>query len=736
MGVHAQFGRRREMADVGKVAGDTALSQALTPGAQRLVQAALARRAEWRHDALGVHHWLLALVERHAPMAEAMARDFLAAALRPRWEERLRAGDPGRPLSVEVVVAEAVKRAQGRGKAQATERDIASAILTAAGYELVEPSPAASVPTPTVLPGSFRPRAQRPTPTLDQFGRDLTREAAEGKLGPVVGREAEIQLVVETLCRRTKRNPVLVGPAGVGKTAIVEGLAARIVRGDVPGPLLGARVVAVQPSILVAGAGRVGELETRMRALLQEASQEGILLFIDEVHTMIGAGGMAGTSDVSSLLKPALARGDLACIAATTDDEYRRWIEPDAALERRFQPIRVQELSPTETQAVLFALRDELQRLRGVQVPDDVVRWLVDFAHQFLRNRYFPDKAVDLLEQCVAYAVTQGKTTVDSASAEVVAQRMVGMPLAVEDRLGALRQQLSERSLLTEEDAEALLNRLSVTVRGLDMRAARPNAVVLLAGDAAAHSGALAEVIAETLFGGGDRIVTIDLSRFVHPEDVTMLVGAAPGYVGHGESLAIHRIAQMPWCVARFEQVHACHPQVRHVLTQALADGFFTDSRGKRVFLSDAVVLLTAQITAPLRRPIGFRAAETPVEDTARRAALEALGAEFVAQVDLVCTRVPTSEAALRRWVEKHLLPAVAERFHKHGVDLHWDEEVIAWLLTRGEARETLRDWERFVDDHLSLLLAPYLASAQAKRVVLRIVKGEGETIRVEERGE
>jgi ATP-dependent Clp protease ATP-binding subunit ClpC len=459
-------------------------------------------------------------------------------------------------------------------------------------------------------------------------------------------------------------------------------------------------------------------------------------LFIDEVHTMIGAGGMAGTSDVASLLKPALARGDLACIAATTDDEYRRWIEPDTALERRFQPIRVQELSPAETQAVLFALRDELQRLRGVQVPDDVVRWLVDFAQQFLRNRYFPDKAVDLLEQCVAYAVTQGKTTVDRESAEVVAQRMVGMPLAIEDRLSALRQRLSERSLLTEEDADALLNRLSVTMRGLDIRAARPNAVVLLAGDAAQHSGALAEVIAETLFGGADRIVTIDLSRFVHPEDITMLVGAPPGYVGHGERLAIHRIAQMPWCVVRFEQVHACHPQVRQVLTQALADGFVTDSRGKRIFLSDAVVLLTAQIATLDRRPIGFHPPEALVEDTPRRVALKALGSEFVEQVDLICTRVPKSEVALRRWLEKHLLPKMAERFQKHGVDLHWDEEAIAWLASQGEAGGTQRDWERFVDDHLSLLLAPYLSSAQAKRVVLRIVKGEGGTIRVEEGGE
>jgi ATP-dependent Clp protease ATP-binding subunit ClpC len=288
-------------------------TQALTAGAQRLVEGATQKQGQERHAQLGMHHWLLALVERHGPMAEAMAQGLEAMALQRHLDKQLREGNVGEPVDPEAIVRQAIEHAQARGKTHASERDIASVILAAAHYKLVEESsPVPSLVRPHVSPSrssiatTYRPRAKHPTPTLEQFGRDLTREAQEGKLSSIVGRQEEIQLVIETLCRRTKRNPALVGPAGVGKTAIVEGLAQRIVRGDVPEALRGARVLAVQPSTLVAGAGVVGELDKRMKALLSEASQEGIVLFVDEVHSIVGAGGREGTSDVASLLKPAL----------------------------------------------------------------------------------------------------------------------------------------------------------------------------------------------------------------------------------------------------------------------------------------------------------------------------------------------------------------------------------------------------------------------------------------------
>ena len=233
---------------------------------------------------------------------------------------------------------------------------------------------------------TYRPRAQHPTPVLDQFGRDVARQAAEGRLGRVVGRDDEIALVIETLCRRTRRNPLLVGPAGAGKAAVVAGLALRIVRGEVPEPLRGARLVAVQPSVLLAGVADLGAFLQRVGALVAEAGRDGVILAIEEAQALIGAGGRPGAAEAAAVIKPALARGDLTCIAAVTEVEYRRAIEPDPALAQWFQPIRVAELTADETLAVLRALRDDLERACGVRADDEALRWLVDFAGRQLRT--------------------------------------------------------------------------------------------------------------------------------------------------------------------------------------------------------------------------------------------------------------------------------------------------------------------------------------------------------------
>ncbi len=719
--------------------------ESLSPGAQSLVQAAGEKAKESKSAQLGVNHWLLALLERHGPMAESMARGLEISVLPRYLQEQLQRGQAGTPLDAEALARQAAEHAQGRGKIQATERDLAAVILAAAGYELIDTAPATipqTAPAPSAAGAagsSFRPRTVRPTPMLEQFGRDLTREALEDKLSPLIGREIELQLMVETLCRRTKRNPILVGPAGVGKTAIVEGLAQRMVRGEVPDALRNVRILAIQPSTLVAGASVAGEFEKRMKAVINEASQEGIILFIDEAHALIGSGGMVGTADAASLLKPVLARGELSCIAATTDGEYRRFIEPDEALERRFQPIRIQELTAEQTLNVLRALRDGFVRQRGIEVADPVLSWLVDFGQQFMRNRYFPDKAVDLLEQCVAYALTQKKTAVEQADAETVAQRLVGMPVALGARLDLLHARLGERGLLTEDDLQSLSNRLEVTLRGLDLRPTRPNAIVLLVSEVARAGDSLAAIIAESLFGAAERVVEIDFSRFTHPEDITMLVGAPPGYVGYSDSLPLHRVAQMPWCVVLWKNVHACHPQVRLVLEQALADGLLTDARGKRIYLSDAVILLTAELILHTQRSLGFQLADGSAPREARaiadvRHSLEdLLGERFVSQVDLICDRAPTSDEAQRRWLRQHLLSDLATRYRKQGIDLHWDESLFQWFLNQEQGAATERHWERLVDERLSPLLIHYLPQAEGKEAKSLLVKFEGDAIRIEE---
>jgi ATP-dependent Clp protease ATP-binding subunit ClpC len=345
---------------------------------------------------------------------------------------------------------------------------------------------------------------------------------------------------------------------------------------------------------------------------------------------------------------------------------------------------------------------------------------------------------VDLLEQCVAHAIAHGDEAVTPADAEAVARRMVGMPVSPGARLADLRQRLEASALLGEDDARAFLARLEVTVRGLDLRAARPNAVVLLLGEAAVRGDELASRVAESLFGSADRVVSIDFSRMVHPADVTLLVGAPPGYIGYSDSLAIHKVAQAPWSVLRCDNVHAAHPQVREVLIQALTDGFFTDSLGKRVYLSDAVVVMTADLPlAAGPRGLGFgrTAAATPALSAARRAAEETFGRSLVAQCDVVCAVVPTGEEARRRWLAEQLLPDLSERYHEHGVGLAWDSSVVEWLIGQSPPHATPVDWERLVDQKLSPLLIPHLpgAGGDEKRLLVRCVNGKIE-VAAEER--
>ena len=723
-------------------------TEALTEGALLLVDGAMAERQEAGHDELSLNHWLLALLEKHGPMAEAVADGLDAKSLYRYIRTRMLESDLGDPLPAETAANQALKLAIGRGRAKAGERDIAAVVLAAAGYSLREGAttsfpPSGDEPSRAQAGGggpmpkvpetpSVGSRARRPTPLLDDIGRDLTRAAVEGKLQPVVGREDAIQLMVETLCRRSKRNPVLVGPAGVGKTALVEGFALRVASGNVPEVLRGTRIVAIAPSALVAGAGVVGEMEKKTRVMLAEACQDGLILFIDEVHSIIGAGGRTGTGDMAQLLKPALARGDLACIAATTDEDYRRFVETDSALERRFQPIRVQEMTPQQTVQVLHIVRDSFANERGVAVEDYILEWLVNFGQEFLRNRHFPDKAVDLLEQCVAHAIANGRNELSLADAEDVAQRMVGMPLSPGGRIEALRKKLVERALLPREHVETLLKRLEVTIRGLDIRSEGPNAVAMLMGEAASASESLAETIAEALFGAADRVVTLHLARLTQPFDVSALIGAPPGYIGYSDTLPLHSLIQMPWCVLRCEGFDACHHQVREVIIRGINDGVITDALGKHVYLSDAVVILACQIGVESKGQVGFDTEDSePPRRAARETAAAAFGRELVDRVDVVCAEVPTSEDSGRRWIENHLLAGLGERYRRHGIELHWDDSIVNWLLGQKVDRASQREWERLADEQISPLLVPYLAPADAKEAKTLILRSEGGEVQI-----
>jgi len=680
----------------------------------------------------GVLQWLLTLLERH----EGLVREIVPRLEEAMTPQRLRVlvqrGDSGEALPPEELVAKAgdVARLAGR---PVSLRDLACIILTLTGCALIgadaETASCADCDTVFVSLNDELPdfEEESTTPLLDKLGIDLTREASEGALAPVVDREEEIRLVIETLCRSTKRNPALVGPAGVGKTAIVEGLAHRIVKGAVPALLLKVRIIMLSVTSLVAGCTLVGEFEERISGLLKEARQAGIVLFIDEAHTMLGAGAAGRNgNDLANMLKQAMARGEIACIAATTDEEYRRDIESDSALERRFQPIRVQEMSAAEALDVVKALSVRLEEQRGVCVSAPLLEWMVGFAAQHMRNRHFPDKAVDILEQCVAFALTQDRTEVTQVDAETVARRMVGMPLQVDERLVTLEEALRRRSLLPPDTISQLISRLGVTMRGLDFRAERPNAVLLLLGPAATQSRLLCELIAESLFGLSERVVTLEMGRIVNAADLSMLLGSPPGYIGYGGRVALHEVIQMPWCVLRIEDVEACHPTARDVLAQGLRRGCVTLADGKRAFLSDMVIVLCADGPLGADAPIGFGPHDGTPADNLRERAAHYLSEDLVEEVDILCAELCDGPDATLRWLQQSLLADLEARFRPQRICLSFDPSLVDWLAERGSACDDPAAWERLVENELCPLVIPHLPATPGETVHLLLTVENG----------
>ncbi len=565
---------------------------------------------------------------------------------------------------------------------------------------------------------------------LKECGCNLTTEARDGTLLPVVGREDVIDRIIETLCRCTKRNPLLVGPAGVGKTAIVEGFAQRIVRGDVPSFLSGSTLILLQPTAILAGSGGHGALERKMLAILQEATQPGIILFIDEAHAIIGAGGMPGISDIASYLKPALARDKIACIAATTDDEFRRYFEQDSALERRFQPIRVQEMDECQVLAVLSARRDYLHKERRVFIEDRLLQGLFTCAKKHLRNRNFPDKAVDLLEQCVASAVKRGVSTLTPGEADSVVRTMIGMPLEIGERIEMLRQTLDARSLLTVADRACLVDKLQITMRGYDVRMWCPNATLLFVGEAARHARVVAETISSSLFQDGDRVITIDLGRVRTPEDITLLLGAPPGYIGFNENVPLHRVKQHPWCVILLENIDSCHPQVQRVVGQALQDGFFVDGRNSKIYLGDTIVIFTA----PRIRHEGVIGFQSDAADgcAAMSMVQGSLDESILSHLDLMCRDlVPGGRVMGREWIRNVLLEREVKRYLGLGIRLRWDESFVTLLEKRGTAQLSEQAWERILNEEISPAILSCVGDNvhEEKNIVIRCV---GDRIGVE----
>ena len=568
------------------------------------------------------------------------------------------------------------------------------------------------------------------TPSLDKYGRDLTSQAQNGELDPVVGRQAEIERVIQILSRRKKNNPILIGEPGVGKSAIVEGLALRI-KSDEAIALKGKRIVSLDIASMVAGTTYRGQFEERMKSVINELHKHPeIILFVDEIHTIMGAGNAQGSLDAANILKPALARGEVQCIGATTITEYRKSIEKDGALERRFQKVMVQPTSTEETYVMLTRLSEVYGTFHHVQYTEEALRACVKLTDRYITDRFFPDKAIDALDEAGAWVGSkaigkEGEETIRQAVNEAdiafVVSRMSGVPVqrvaqAEGQQLRQMSTTLKQRVVGQDKAIETIVKAIQRSRMGL-RNPNKPIGTFFLLGPTGVGKTHLAQCLAEEMFGSRDAIVRFDMSEYIEKHTVSLLVGAPPGYIAHEEGGKLtESVRRKPYSIVLFDEIEKAHADIFNILLQVMDEGRLTDRQGRVVDFRNTIIIMTSNVgTRQLNEfgaGIGFQAnemGEKQTEHMLTKALNRTFPPEFVNRLDNIVVFHPLSDDALAQILTIELHP-LKLRLEAMGYKLQLTKKTREQLLEQSRdrkygARPLKRAIQTLVEDPITDIL-------------------------------
>jgi ATP-dependent Clp protease ATP-binding subunit ClpC len=604
-----------------------------------------------------------------------------------------------------------------------------------------------------------RSSQKKDTPHLVEFSRDLTEDAANDKLDPLIGREAEIERVVQILCRRTKNNPVLIGEPGVGKTAIVEGLAQRIVRGEVPSFLENKRILSLDLSLIVAGTKYRGQFEERLKQIMRELVENPqYIVFIDELHTLVGAGSAEGSLDAANILKPALSRGELQCIGATTPGEFRKSIEKDRSLERRFQAVKVPPPTEEEAVAILDGVRERYESFHQVRYTDEALEAAVYQSHRYIPDRFLPDKAIDVIDEAGARvklrvrreqgnlsdwsqisewsqepglsagiasgiderdddALVSAEVTCDDIE-EVIA-RWTGIPVTSlkegeTQKLLRIELELHERVVSQRPAISALARAIRRSRAGLK-NPLRPVGSFLFLGPTGVGKTEVARSLAHVLFGSERSMIRFDMSEFMEKHSVSKLIGSPPGYVGHEEGGQLtERIKRSPYSVLLFDEIEKAHPDIFNVLLQVFEDGILTDAIGNTVDFKNAIIIMTSNIGARFiqkKATMGFQgsndASREKMEEMVMSAVRQTFNPEFINRLDEIIIFDELLNHELLDVIQLQV-DQINKTMLRHGFEVRLTDEAKKWIVQKTcadrsyGARPLRRALQKYVEDPLS----------------------------------